>query len=325
MAESRAFIVDFSPFEAVWDHLRHGICEPFRGPGGEAAEPATERSAILHLTGSILGVPSLPTYGGIGRRRERMRGERGIREAVGLADIEAESPTWEASAASVARSTDLSELEALDLQRDLTGRRVVIGSSSSPGSVMDLLLDVLAGRVEGIVCRTSPEPNGRYPRVLVSHLERAEFSQDGALIVACSKVSPAGFLSPVVDDGEWRRASPTLVLASGELQGARVVTRDGRLIGQVVEIYLVPRILRVFYRVSASRWRRILGEDGYLRGDLPYGYSRDARRLFVPAEITARQLFPTLSAAIEDWTVRPSSIPDPSSHRSRAGSRLDHP
>jgi len=254
-----------------------------------------------------------------------MRGERGIREAVGLADIEAESPTWEAPAASVARSTDLSELEALDLQRDLTGRRVVIGSSSSPGSVMDLLLDVLAGRVEGIVCRTSPESNGRYPRVLVSHLERAECSEDGALIIACSKVNPAGFLSPVIDDGEWRRASPALALASGELQGARVVTRDGRLIGQVWEIYLVPQILQVFYRVSVSRWRRMLGVDGYLRGDLPYAYSREARRLFVPAEITARQLFPTLSAAIEDWTVRPSSIPDPSSHRSRAGSRLDHP
>jgi len=324
MAESRAFVVDFSPFEAVWDYLRHGICEPFGEPVEKRLnQPPNGRPCFILLDRFLAYLRSPRT--GIGRRRERMRGERGIREAVGLADIEAGSQTWEASAASVARSTDPSEPGALDLQRDLAGRRVEIGSSSSPGSVTDLLLDVLTGRVEGIVCRTSPESNGRYPRVLVSHLERAELSQDGALIVACSKVSPAGFLSPVVDDGEWRRASPTLVLASGELQGARVVTRDGRLIGQVVEIYLVPRILRVFYRVSASRWRRILGEDGYLRGDLPYGYSRDARRLFVPAEITARQLFPTLSAAIEDWTVRPSSIPDPSSHRSRAGSRLDHP
>ena len=258
-----------------------------------------------------------------------MRGERGSREAVGLADIEVGAPTWEVSATSVARSMDPSELVALDLQRDLAGCRVEIGPSSSeassPGSVLDLLLDVLTGRVEGIVCRTSPESNGRNPRVLVSHLERAELSPDGALIVACSKVSPAGFLSPVIDDGEWRRASPALVLASGELQGARVVTRDGRLIGQVGEIYLVPRILRVFYRVSASRWRRILGEGGYLRGDLPYAYSRDARRLFVPAEITARQLYPTLSAAIEDWTSRSSSIRESPSPRSRAGSRLDHP
>ena len=65
MAESRVFVVDFSPVEAVWDHLRHGICEPFEGANGEAAEPATERSAMLHLTGSILGVSSLPTDGGL--------------------------------------------------------------------------------------------------------------------------------------------------------------------------------------------------------------------------------------------------------------------
>ena len=254
-----------------------------------------------------------------------MRGERAIREAVGLADIAAEVQTWESSAESVARSIDPSELEALDLQRELTGRRVQLDPSSSvassPGSVLDLLLDVLTGRVEGVVCRTSPESNGRYPRVLVSHLAQVELSVEGTLIVTCSNPSPAGFLSPVIDDGEWRRATPTLALASGDLQGARVVTRDGRLIGQVAEIYLVPRVLRVFYRVSASRWRRILGEDGYLRGDLPYAYSRDARRLFVPAELTARQLFPTLSAAIEDWAVRAGSP----LARSGAGPRPGHP
>ena len=215
-----------------------------------------------------------------------MRGERAIREAVGLADIAAEVPTWETSAVSVAGVMDPSELKALDLQRDLAGRRVQLDPTSSvassPGSVMDLLLDVLTGRVEGVVCCSSPESNARYPRVLVRHLEQAELSENGDLIVACSNPSPVGFLSPVIDDGEWRRASPALALAAGELQGARVVTRDGRLIGQVGEIHLVPRILRVFYRVSVSRWRRILGEEGYLRGDLPYAYSRDARRLLSP-------------------------------------------
>lgn len=258
-----------------------------------------------------------------------MRGERAIREAVGLADIAAEAQAWESSSASVARSIDPTELGALDLQRDLAGRRVQLDPTSSaissPGSVMDLLLDVLTGRVEGVVCRSSPESDGRYPRVLVSHLEEAKLSEDGALIVACSNTSPAGFLSPVIDDGEWRRATPTLALASGELQGAQVVTRDGRLIGQVGEIHLVPQILRVFYRVSASRWRRMLGEEGYLRGDLPYAYSRDARRLFVPAEITVRQLFPTLSAAIEDWAVRPSSVAESPLTGSGAGSRPGHP
>ncbi|MFZ4627394.1 MAG: hypothetical protein ACOYNR_03600 [Blastocatellia bacterium] len=258
-----------------------------------------------------------------------MRGERAIREAVGLADIAAEVQPWGASAVSAARAMDPSELWALDLQRELAGRRVQLEPSSpvasSPGSVLDLLLDVLTGRVEGVVCRTSPESNGRYPRVLVSHLEEAKLSEDGVLIVACSNTSPAGFLSPVIDDGEWRRATPTLALASGELQEARVVTRDGRLIGQIREIYLVPRILRVFYRVSASRWRRILGEEGYLRGDLPYAYSRDARRLFVPADLTARQLFPTLSAAIEDWAVRPTSISASPLAGPGAGSRPGHP
>lgn len=258
-----------------------------------------------------------------------MRGERAIREAVGLADIAAEAQTWESSAASVARSMDLSDLGALDLLREIVGRRLQLDPSSStissPGSVMDLLLDVLTGRVEGVVCRTSPESNGRSPRLLVSHLERVDLSQDGVLTVACSTPSPDGCLSPVLEDEEWRGALPALALASGELRGARVVTRDGRLIGQIREIYLVPRILQVFYLVSASRWRRMLGEEGYLRGDLPYAYSRDARRLFVPAEITVRQLFPTLSAAIEDWAVRPSSVAESPFTGSGAGSRPGHP
>ncbi len=254
-----------------------------------------------------------------------MRGERGIREAMGLATFGAGSRTWEQTTGAVAEPVCPPRGLALDLQRDLLGRRLWIDASSSPGSVTDLLLDVLTGRVQGVVCRTSPESNGHSPRVLVSHFERATLSEDGTQIVVSSGSSPAASLSPIVEDGGWRRESPPLVLASGELQGARVVTRDGRLIGQVREIYLVPQALRVLYRVTASRWRRILGEGGFMRGDLPYAYSHDARRLFVPAEISTRQLFPTLSAAIENWRLRPSSNPESPPPGPGTGSTPPHP
>jgi sporulation protein YlmC with PRC-barrel domain len=192
------------------------------------------------------------------------------------------------------------------LNRDLLGHHVLLPRMSMVGRVADLLIHPLTGRVESLLYR--PEPTSLRPSSteLLLGIEACGWNDEGALVISCPSLKQQSPSLSLENGGTQRSWEGSLsVLAKERLMGAQVVTREGGLLGRVTEIYFVPVVLQVLYQVSSSRWQQIFGRSRYLCGDLPYAYSPEARRLFVPAD-ASRQAASSLSAAVGALIARQS-------------------
>lgn len=96
---------------------------------------------------------------------------------------------------------------------------------------------------------------------------------------------------PRVDGTEVERILNEGVRAIEKLLTAEIVTRDGRLLGQINDIYLQNATLDslpVIYYITASFWQRLTGGGSYLAGSVPSHYSYTGSRLIVPADTKQR-------------------------------------
>ncbi len=69
-----------------------------------------------------------------------------------------------------------------------------------------------------------------------------------------------------------------------ELIGTRIVTEDGKLLGQIRQVFFNLTTRQVLYRLVESKWQRLTDGGGYLPGNLPHAYFRNGRRMIVAAQ-----------------------------------------
>lgn len=137
------------------------------------------------------------------------------------------------------------------------------------GEVHDLILDPIRGELLGLWVRTTDSAL----RVM-DYREVYSFGRDAVMAAGDDSVSPT--------EDTRLTAAPC---AKRDINGARVVTEGGTLLGQVANIYLhlAPPPLAV-YEVRESLLDKLLGRGLYIPAALGRALSDDAARIIVPEE-----------------------------------------
>ena len=170
---------------------------------------------------------------------------------------------------------------AMNIAKELKGMTVLrTDTGDRMGEISDIIIHPVEGRMLGLILR-SPEGRERFLTV------RDFFVGKDAVMTR----KGARFIEEEVG------ALPSGVPAVGEIVGTNVVTEDGKLLGRVSEVYLLPHTSRTVYRVTESTLQRYLGGGFYIAGDLPDAYSHDGIRLIVPAETRDRFAATTVDEA----------------------------
>jgi len=182
----------------------------------------------------------------------------------------------------------MSEVKTLNVASDLKGMAVLASDSGEKlGEVTDAIIHPLEGRVLGIALRT---PEGER-RVIPSR----DFS------IGLNAVMTATSSAARTTDATGQLAGG--VGAVGEIIGTNLVTEDGKLLGQVREVYILAERPQAVYRVAETTLQRFFGGGFYLAGDVPSSYSPDGVRMIVPADTEARYAASSLAEAIEPGAV----------------------
>jgi uncharacterized protein YrrD len=89
---------------------------------------------------------------------------------------------------------------------------------------------------------------------------------------------------PVTDRAKLRKMLEKGVRAEGELTGSDAVTKDGRRLGRVTQVFLQTDPMLAIYHITSSIRQRLFGGGLYLAGNAPCAFSRADARLIVPAD-----------------------------------------
>ncbi len=158
------------------------------------------------------------------------------------------------------RAMRVEELRGMTVLNSETGGKL--------GEVTDVIVHPTEGRVLGITLRNSVGE----VMALAAH----------EMFIGVDAVMTQGATSLEAWSSESKLADGAL--ASHDMIGTNIVTEDGRLIGQVSDIYISTETPRTFYQVAGSTLQRFLGGGFFLPGDLPRVYSTDGARMIVPPD-----------------------------------------
>ena len=158
------------------------------------------------------------------------------------------------------RTLDLAELRRISVIDAGTGERI--------GDITDAIVHPLEGRFLGILVRGADGEESVLP---VDALRIGE----NAVMATTNPPLQVRASSTVLHDGR---------LAAGHLVGTNVVTDDGRLIGKVNDVHVLPELNLVAYKVTGSVLQKMFGGGFFIAGDLPTAVSADGVRMIVPSD-----------------------------------------
>lgn len=176
------------------------------------------------------------------------------------------------------RTLDLGEIRKMSVLDAGSGERI--------GEIVDIVVEPTEGRLLGILLRTSEGEEAVLPLASVRIGENAIMAATGAAL-------------------ELRATSAVLkqgVLGAGVLAGANVVTEDGRLLGTVKDVHVLPELGLVAYKVAGGMMQKIFGGGYFIAGDVPVALSADGARMIVPSDTEEK-----LAAGSVDELLKPKS------------------
>jgi len=184
------------------------------------------------------------------------------------------------------KGTAVSPSPLINIERTFKGMpAILMEEGKEVGHITDVVVHPIEGFVMGFVLIT----NDGKEQVLVAN--------------DCSINLTLGAL--MVMPGAWddqQQIRTTLargVRACESLLGIEVVTRNGKSLGRVIEVYATESELRTIYRVASYRLRFLVRGGTYLPGDLPIAWLERGARLIVPADTMERESFSTIDEVLK--------------------------
>jgi sporulation protein YlmC with PRC-barrel domain len=162
------------------------------------------------------------------------------------------------------RTIDLGEIRKMSVLDAGSGERI--------GELVDIVVEPTEGRLLGVVIRTGDGEEA------VLSLESVRIGENAVM------VSSGAPLETRASSGALRAG----VLGGGLLSGANVVTEDGRLLGKIKDIEILPELGLVAYKVAGTVMQKIFGGGYYIAGDVPVALSSDGARMIVPTDTEER-------------------------------------
>lgn len=175
------------------------------------------------------------------------------------------------------------EKSALNLTKELKGKAVLASDTAEKlGDIEDVIIHPLDGRVLGVILNAVDDG----PRLLAAR----DFliGKDAVMAVSSAAVYSAESREPFAEG-----------VNASELVGASVVTEDGKLLGQISEVYVSVFRPVIAYRIAGSTLQRFFGGGFFLPGNAPRAYAPDGRRVIVPAEAEDSLAVESLTEALE--------------------------
>lgn len=177
----------------------------------------------------------------------------------------------------------MNQAQIINVASQLKGMPAVFSESGQGlGQVSDAIVHPTEGSLMGLIVSF-----GGSERLLVAG-DFYIFGSTGAVIVAEDAHLNMDKINAAIRDG---------VRVCRNLIGAEAITKSGRLLGRVTEIYVMEEQLRTIYRVASSRLQKMFGGGFYIAGNLPHAWSRNGARLIVNAEVSGREPFASLDEA----------------------------
>ncbi len=178
----------------------------------------------------------------------------------------------------------MKQAQIINVARDLRGLPVLSSRSGQKlGQVSDAIVHPTEGSLMGLAVATFPGAE----RLLLAE-DFFIFEEAGAVIVAEDAHMNVDKINAAIRDG---------VRVCHNLIGAEAITRSGRLLGRVIEVYVMEEELRMIYRVASSRLQKLFGRGFFIAGTLPHAWSRNGARLIINAEVSGRGPFASLDEA----------------------------
>jgi uncharacterized protein YrrD len=140
-------------------------------------------------------------------------------------------------------------------------------SGAMIGTVSDMIIDPSAGKMLGIAVIL---PDKETQSIGSSHVHIG----DDAVMISDGNSAALDFTE------DYARG-----IVAGTILGAKLVTEDGRLVGQISEIHIDKDTPEIFYHIAGSNLQRMFGGGFYISAKIPKAYSPDGKRLIVPTDI----------------------------------------
>ena len=159
----------------------------------------------------------------------------------------------------------MSEIHGIDV---LIGRAVVsVETANKLGQVHDLIVHPIKGEIVGLSVQLSDESH-----CLVSNEEIHSIGPDAVMVE-----SDQSLVSP---DQSSLKAFP---FAKKNLIGAKVITEDGKLLGEIANVYvhLEATTSLFIYEVRSSILDKLLGHALYFPASFGCAFAEDSSRLIV--------------------------------------------
>jgi len=173
--------------------------------------------------------------------------------------------------------------QIINVARELKGSPLILSDSGRKiGQVSDAIVHPTEGSLLGLVAT-----NLGVERLLLAedfHL----FSATGAVIMPEDTHLNLDKINGALRDG---------VCVCRDLIGAEAITNSGKLLGRVIEVYVMKEELRTIYRVASSRLQRMFGGGFFVAGNLPHAWSKIGARLIFNAEVNRPGPFASLDEA----------------------------
>jgi len=159
-------------------------------------------------------------------------------------------------------------MSKIDVIDTLIGRPVLsLESANNLGRVYDLVIHPIKGELAGLSIQRFDQS-----QALVSQEEIHSIGPDAVMVHSDQSLVPSD-QSPI-------RAFP---LAKNSLIGVKVVTENGKLLGEIANVYVHLGELPLFvYEVRSSILDKLLGHALYFPASFGCAFADDATRLIVP-------------------------------------------
>jgi uncharacterized protein YrrD len=166
----------------------------------------------------------------------------------------------------------------------LIGRAVVsVETANKLGEVDDLIVDPVTGRLAGFSVQT---PDQR--QFLIDQQRVHSIGKDAVMVDQDSSLLPPTE-SPVRN----------LPLAKNQLLGAKVITKNGELLGEIRNLYIDEKdISLLVYEVCSSLFDKLLGHALYFPASAGCALSDDATRLVVGSTYQAERKLDALAIRV---------------------------
>jgi sporulation protein YlmC with PRC-barrel domain len=172
--------------------------------------------------------------------------------------------------------------KAMSVAKELKKMSVINGGTGEKlGEVEDVLIHPTEGRVLGVSLRA---PDGQARAISVRDFF---IGPDAVMATGDARLEPPD-QSGTLADGVPAR----------ELLGTNVVSADGKLLGQVSDVFISLDQPRAAYQVANSTLQRFFGGGFYLAGDVPRAYAPDGARMIVPEDVEHRFAVSSLGEAL---------------------------